>query len=146
MKRTPVFVFGVLLLFLALVLPALAQTHPCDQPPPPQSSISSGAPYRVQFCQPQADQVQAVIAFVDGVAHDLLPVTAKTGPSSTGKVLYETGQFFQVAKGTHSMILASYNRDASGALQLGAATAPFTFAAVDAVPLPSVPAIIGILK
>src|SRR5688572_16601143 len=88
-----------------LLLPSLvsAQTHPCDQAPAPQSTIQSGAPHRVQFCQAQSDQIEALIVTVDGKPFDLLPVTAKTPPSATGKVLYETQLFLQVDRGTHTL-------------------------------------------
>ncbi len=132
---------------LAMSSPAFAQSHPCDQAPTPQATIQSGAPHKIQFCAPQSDAVEAIVANVDGKPFDLLPVTAKTPPSATGKVLYETTLFLQVAKGTHTLAVAAYNRNAfTGQLQLGAFTSPFPFAAADDTPPPSVPAILGVVR
>lgn len=124
-----------------------AQTHPCDQPAPSTTTILGGAPHRVQFCLPQSDQPEALLATVDGVATDLVPVTAKTGPSATGQALYESGLFLQVPRGTHVLVLAAYNRDqVTGQLQLGTASAPFTFAAVDDTPRPGAPTVKGVVR
>jgi hypothetical protein len=135
---------GLLLLASAT---ATAQTHPCDQAQTPLPTIASGAPHRIQFCQLQSDQPEALIVVVDSQPFDLLPITAKTGPSATGKVLYETTLFLQVSKGTHVLTAATYNRNGlTGALQVGANSPPFTFAAVDDTPKPGAPAVMGISR
>ncbi len=124
-----------------------AQTHPCDQPAPTNATIQSGAPYKAQFCSKQADKIEAVVGFVDGQAFDLLPVTAKTGPSATGLILYESPPFIQVAKGAHVLEVATYNRNLfTGQLQLGPKSPGFPFAADDDTPISAAPAIKGVAK
>jgi hypothetical protein len=139
----------VLLVAALLAIPAVAhgQTHPCDQPPPPQSTIQSSSPHKVQFCLPQTDAPEAILAKVDGQPFDLVAVAAKTGPSTTGKVLYESAPFIQVPKGTHQLEVAAYNRNAlTGTLQLGAFSSPLAFAAVDDTPKPAAPEVKGVVK
>ena len=130
---------------VGLVSSVNAQQHPCDQAPPTTVTISSGAPYRAQFCS--ADNPEALVGYVDGVAHDLVPVLAKTTiPSATGQTLYESNTFIQVAKGQHTLVVRLYNRDGSGQLQLGEATAPFGFTAVDTIPAAAAPKILNVVK
>jgi hypothetical protein len=129
-------------LILALFEPALvAQTHPCDQQAPSTQTIQSGAPRFISFCSLATDNVEAAVAYVDGQAYDLLPVTAKTAPSASGYVQYETGTFLQVSRGDHVLEAAAYNRQQlTGLLQLGAKSPPVFFVAVDLTPLPGPPA------
>jgi hypothetical protein len=139
--------FLTLALSLVLVAPAFAQTHPCDQAPPSAQTIASGAPHKAVFCSPAAEKVEAAIAWLDGQAVDLLPLTAKSAPSATGFVLYETTLFIQVAKGMHVLEVSAYNRDVlTQQLQQGAKSAPFSFAAADPLPLPTAPAIKGVTR
>lgn len=141
------FVIGVALLFLTLASLSLAQTHPCDQPPPATTTIGSGAPHKASWCSAQGDKIEALLANIDGVPYDLLPVTAKTGPSATGKILYESPLFIQVPRGAHILTLATYNKSTvTGALQLGAVSAPFPFSAVDDTPVPTAPEIKGVSR
>jgi hypothetical protein len=136
-----------LLLALVAAVEASAQTHPCDITAPSAQTIASAAPHRALFCQPGSENAEAVIAWVDGQAVDLLPVTAKSAPSTSGLVLYETSLFIQVARGLHVLELSTYNRNAlTGQLQVGAKSAPFSFAAVDETPLPTAPAIKGVTR
>jgi len=123
-----------------------AQTHPCDQATVQNPTINSGAPHKAAFCQPQADLIEAAVAYVDTVAVDLLAVTAKTPPSATGKILYETPVFIQVSRGAHLLEMASYNRNTfTGQLQLGPRSSPFPFTADDS-PVPVVPDVKGIQR
>jgi hypothetical protein len=123
-----------------------AQTHPCDQTIAPDPVIASAAPHKAAFCQPQTDLIEAAIAYVDGVAVDLLAVTPKTGPSATGMVLYETPLFIQVSRGAHILEMASYNRNTfTGELQMGSRSVPFPFSADDS-PVPAGPTVKGILR
>jgi len=123
-----------------------AQTHPCDQAVAQDPVIASGAPHKAAFCSPQADLIEAAIAYVDGVAVDLLAVTPKTGPSATGQILYETPLFIQVARGAHLLEMATYNRNTfTGQLQMGPRSAPFRFSADDS-PIPAVPSVKGITR
>jgi len=134
---------------LVLFAPTVsAQTHPCDVQAPSAQTIASGAPHRAAFCAPAADTPEAAIAWIDGQAVDLIPVTATSAPSATGDVLYETTtRFLQVARGLHVLEMAIYNRNAlTGTLQVGAKSAPFSFAAVDETPLPTAPAITGVTR
>lgn len=122
-----------------------AQTHPCDQAAPATVTITSGAPYRVGVCS--RDNPEALLGIVDGVNHDLVPVVAKTAtPNALGETYYESNVFIQVGKGQHTLSVALYNRDSSGQLQLGAATAPFGFTAVDSIPPAAAPKIMNIVK
>lgn len=124
-----------------------AQSHPCDQPAPATVTIQSGAPHKVQFCSPANDGVEAVLANVDSVPTDLVPVVAKTAASATGLVLFETTLFLQVSRGAHTLTVASYNTNAlTGALQLGPASSPFAFTAVDDTPLPIPPSLRGVVR
>jgi hypothetical protein len=146
-KMMTVKTLGLSVILIGVASGVSAQTHPCDQPPPVSTTIASGAPHKVQFCLPQSDQPEALLARVDTVATDLVPVTAKTGPSVTGLVLYESAVFLQVSRGSHVLTIAAYNRNQlTGQLQLGAASAPFPFDAVDDTPLPTAPAIKGLVK
>ena len=145
--------FRVSVLVLALLVSAAtaglqAQAHPCDVPQAPDQTIASGAPHRVEFCSLQTDQVEAAVAYVDGVAFDLLPVQALSQPNVGGYVLYITPTpFMQVGRGTHTLQVAAYNRDAlTDALQLGARSAPFPFGAVDPTPLPTAPVVKRVLR
>src|SRR5262245_50427721 len=124
-----------------------AQAHPCDQPFPQQQTIASGAPQKLTFCQPLAEKPEALVAWIDGKVFDLLPITAKSAPNALGLVLYETQLFFQVAKGTHTLEAATYNRNAvTGQLQFGARSSPFSFGAEDDTPKPSAPLIVGVTR
>lgn len=137
----------VVMLLLFGVSVGLAQTHPCDQPAPTTTVIQSGAPHKISFCSLASDNVEAVVAYVDGQAFDLLAVTARTAPSATGMVLYESPLFLQTTRGEHVLEAATYNRNAlTGQLQLGARSLPFGFAAVDNTPLPTAPAIKGVMR
>jgi hypothetical protein len=140
-------VVGVLAAAAALAnVRVQAQTHPCDQAIPPNPTIASGAPYKAAFCSQQSDLIEAAVGYLDGVPYDLLPVTAKTGPSSTGKILYETPMFIQVSRGAHLLTVATYNRNTFlGTLQLGAPSAPFPFGADDS-PVPAPPIVTGISR
>jgi len=131
-----------------IALASFAQAHPCEQATPPTITLQSGAPHKVQFCSPVSDAPEAMLATVDATPFDLVPVTARSQPSATGQVLYESGVFLQVAKGNHTLAVALYNRNAlTGQLQLGDATpVPLSFAAVDDTPKAAAPKIIGIVK
>ena len=125
-----------------------AQTHPCDQPPPPTTTIASGAPHRVAFCARASDNIEAAVVRVDSQPFDLVPVTPTTQPNATGLRFYTTGNFLQVPRGAHTLTVALYNRNAvTGQLQLGPESSPpFTFAAVDDTPLPAAPDVKGIVR
>ncbi len=135
---------------LVVLAPAIAagQTHPCDENPPPQATIQSGAPHVVQFCGRQADNPEAMVALLDGTPFDLLPIVARTGPSTTGLVLYESGpSFIQVPKGSHTISVALYNRNVStGQLQVGPFSDPLAFSAADEALPPVAPIKLRILK
>lgn len=135
------FISTVVVVLLLLVGELAAQpVHPCDAPMPTNQTIASGAPHKVQFCSLQSEQIEALVAYVDGVAFDLLPVTAVGAPSATGYVLYDSPSFLQVLRGAHTIEVAVYNRDAlTDALQMGERSAPFAFGAVDPTPRPSAP-------
>ena len=123
-----------------------AQGHPCDLAITAQT-IQSGAPYRLQFCSPVTDNVEAIVGYVDGAAFDLVPIVVKTGPSATGAALYESAPFIQVARGNHVIAAATYNRNGlSGQLQVGTTSAPFSFSAVDDTPRPAAAAIKGVIR
>jgi hypothetical protein len=99
------------------------------------------------WCQPAADNIEALVVYLDGKAFDLLPISALTGPNAGGWVQYETALFLQVARGDHILEVAAYNRDIlTKQLQVGLKTPPFLFAAVDNTPLPSAPVIKRISK
>jgi hypothetical protein len=124
-----------------------AQTHPCDQPAPATVTIVSGAPHKVQLCLPQTAAAEAILAVIDATPFDLLPITAKTAPSTTGQVLYESGAFLQVAKGSHTLTVRAYNRNQlTGQMQLGDPSPPFSFAAVDDTPVAAAPKVITIIR
>jgi hypothetical protein len=124
-----------------------AQTHPCDQAAPTTVTVLSGAPHKVQMCLPQSANAEAVLAVVDAVPFDLVPIVARTGPSATGQVLYESGAFVQVSRGQHTLTLRAYNRNAlTGQMQLGEASAPFNFTAVDDTPVPAAPKILNVIR
>jgi hypothetical protein len=116
---------------------AYAQTHPCDTPAPTSTSIPQNVPHKIQFCSPQTDNVEAAVAYVDGVASALQPVTAVGAKSPTsGLVLYETALFLSVAnRGNHTLQLSTFNRDATGVSQEGAKSSPFVFAVNAEFPL-----------
>jgi hypothetical protein len=128
-------VLCVLAVLLGSVASASAQTHPCDVTPTSQT-IPYGVPHKVQFCSPKADNVEATVAYVDGIASALMPVTAVGTPNGIGLQLYETALFLNVSKGNnHVLEVSAYNRDAAGVSQNGPKSPPFVFAVVDANPL-----------
>ena len=144
--RKYLFAFALFVFALTLRLDA-RQTHPCDQAAPAQVTIQAGAPHKVQFCSPASDNVEAIVGYVDGTAFDMVSITAKTAPNAIGKVLYESAAFIQVPKGAHTLTVRAYNRDGlSGNLQLGAESAPLSFAAADSTPPASAPSIMGVVK
>jgi hypothetical protein len=99
------------------------------------------------MCLPQSANAEAVLAVVDAVPFDLVPITARTGPSATGQALYESGAFVQVSRGQHTLTLRAYNRNAlTGQMQLGEASAPFNFSAVDDTPVPAAPKILNVIR
>jgi len=123
-----------------------AQVHPCDAPDVPQV-IQSGAPHSVLFCALSADAIEAAAVYVDGQPFDLVPVTAISGVSSTGWVLYESADVVQVAKGSHTVAVATYNRsNFSDQLQLGEKSFPLSFAGDDERPLPHAPVVRGVAR
>jgi hypothetical protein len=131
----------------AAPLAGAAQTHPCDQSAPTTVTILSGAPHKVQMCLPQSANAEAVLAVVDAVPFDLVPIVARTGPSATGQVLYESGAFVQVSRGPHTLTLRAYNRNAlTGQMQLGDPSLPFDFSAVDDTPVPAAPKILNVIR
>jgi hypothetical protein len=137
----------ILALVLSLSSSAIAQEHPCDTNPSVAVTIQSGASYKVGFCTAASDNITAARGFVDGVVFDNLAVTAVSAPSASGQVLYETSAFVRVAKGTHVLEVASYNRNKlTGAVQLGAKSAPFSFSAEDDTPPPGAPAVKGLSR
>ena len=107
-----------------LVATAAAAQHPCDLNPPTEQTISDGSAYSVQFCARATDVPEAVIAVVDGVPIDRIPIAAISDSSASGLMLYETIPFLQVTRGAHVLTMAVYNRNASGALQVGPPTGP----------------------
>jgi hypothetical protein len=140
-----------LIIALALALlavTAFAQTHPCDQPPVATITLLSGAPHKLQFCVPQSDNVEAVIGFVDTTAFDLVAVTVRTAtPNAGGLILLESAPFIQVPKGQHQVYAKAYNRNAlTGELQVGAASLPLPFAAVDDTPPAAAPKLMNVIK
>ena len=142
-----------MLLILALVLGGGGQTHPCDQPPPATVTIASGSPHKAQFCQPQSDNAEAVLGILDAgtpnaANFDLVSVTLKTPtPNVAGLVMFETAAFIQVPKGSHTLTLRAYNKNqATGQSQLGAASDPFPFGAVDETPVPAAPKTKNVVK
>ena len=102
-----------------------AAQHPCDMNPPTERRIPSGAAYSVQFCAPASDMPEAVIAVVDGMPIDRIPIAAISDVSASGLMLYESIPFLQVTPGKHVYTLAVYNRNASGGLQVGPPAGPF---------------------
>ncbi len=124
------------------------QTHPCDQAPAATVTIASGAPHKVQLCAKATDNVEALLALVDATAHDLVPLVARTStPSATGLTLYESTPFVQVPRGQHTLTVRLYNKnELTGQMQLGDASAPFAFAAVDDTPAPAAAKILGVVK
>lgn len=125
-----------------------AQTHPCDQPPATNVTILSGAPHKLQFCVPQSDNVEAIIGFVDNAAFDLVAVTVKTAtPNASGLILLESAPFIQVPKGSHQVYAKAYNKNQlTGQLQVGAASIPLPFAAVDETPTAAAPKLLNVIK
>lgn len=118
----------LVLAFCLLASPAFAQ-HPCDVAAPATANITQGIPHRVQFCSPEADRVEAAVAYVDGVASSLMPVTAVSVKSSKGEVLYETPVFLSLNnRGNHQLQVAAYNRNSNGTAQEGPKSSPFVFA------------------
>ena len=113
------------------VATAAAAQHPCDENPPTEQTISSGVAYRVQLCARASEGPEAVIAVVNGVPIDRVPIAAISDVSASGLILYESIPFLQVTQGTHVFTLAVYNRNGSGELQVGPAAGPFSFPVVD---------------
>jgi hypothetical protein len=108
-----------------LVATAAAAQHPCDMNPPTEQTISGGAAHSVQFCARASDLPEAVIAIVNGVPIDRIPIAAISDVSASGLRLYESIPFLQVTRGAHVFTLAVYNRHASGTLQMSAPAGPF---------------------
>ncbi len=111
------------------VATAAAAQHPCDVDPPTDQTISKGAAYAVQFCLRPSDLPEAVIAVVNGVPIDRVPIAAISGVSASGLVLYQSIPFLQVERGSHVFTLAVYKRNASGELIVSPAVGPFSFRA-----------------
>jgi hypothetical protein len=111
--------------FTLVATAAAAAQHPCDVNPPTEQTISSGAPHIVQFCARASDEPEAVIAVVNGVPIDRIPIAAISDVSASGLRLYESIPFLQVTRGTHVFTLAVYNRNASGALRMSPVAGPF---------------------
>ena len=107
-----------------LVATAAAAQHPCDVDPPTELTISNGAAHSVQFCARASEVPEAIIAVVNGVPIDRIPIAAISDRSVSGLILYETIPFLQVTRGAHVLTLAVYNRNASGALQVDPPTDP----------------------
>lgn len=130
---------AILLLFAS---EGQAQTHPCDQAAPNAATIQSGAPYKIQFCQPQGDRIESVTVTVDGqVVADRAAVSSIGLPNAQGLLLYETGGILQVARGQHALQLVAFSRSLFTGQLIGGATAgPFGFAAVDETAPPAAPA------
>lgn len=129
-------------------LAARGQTHPCDQAAPATVTILSGSPHKAQFCAVASDNVEALLATVDNTPFDLVPVVAKTAtPSASGLSLYESSPFIQAPRGQHTLTLRLYNKNQfTGQMQLGAASSPFVFTAVDDTPVPAAPKILNVVK
>jgi hypothetical protein len=107
-----------------LVATTAAAQHPCDVDAPIERNIPSGAAYSVQFCAPASDMPEAVVAVVNGVPIDRIPIAAISDVSASGLMLYESIPFLQVTPGKHEFTLAVYSRNASGELQVGPPASP----------------------
>lgn len=129
----------VLLMLVAVASLAGAQTHPCDNTAWAEPVLTSGAPYKLQFCAPQSDNIEAAVGFIDGAVFDLLPVTPIGTANTQGLILYETSAFIQVGRGNHLLYLATYNKNLDGLRQRGDLAGPFGFGAVDPAPPPPPP-------
>ena len=73
-----------------LVATTAAAQHPCDMNPPTELTISKGAAHSVQFCAQASEMPEAVIAIVNGVPIDRIPIAAISPLSASGLMLYET--------------------------------------------------------
>src|SRR6266540_4041878 len=133
---------------LCLSSSALAQTHPCDQPPATNTVVQSGAPYKAQFCESQTAAIEAAVGYVDGVEFSAISILQKTPtPNAAGLVLFETNAFIQVARGSHALAMKTCNRSQfTGVLQCGAQSEPFPFGAADDTPPPPAPAVKGLAR
>lgn len=107
------------------VATSAAAQHPCDENPPTEQTISSGV-YRVQLCARASEGPEAVMAVVNGVPIDRVPITAISDVSASGLMLYESIPFLEVTRGTHVFTLAVYTRNASGALEMSPMAGPFS--------------------
>ena len=129
------------------------QTHPCDQVPPAEVTIASGAPHKSQFCSLQSDGVEAVLAILNaGTSGELnfvlVPIAVKTPtPNANGYILLETAPFLQVPRGQHTLTLKAYNTNKlTGLTQLGDPSLPFPFGADEDTPRAAAPKVMGIVR
>ena len=81
--------------FTLVATAAAAAQHPCDVDPPTELTISTGAAYSVQFCARASDMPEAVIAVVNGVPIDRIPIAAISDLSASGLMLYERFHSFR---------------------------------------------------
>lgn len=118
MKAT---VLSVCLLLLVSVLPAAAQTHPCDDPALTNQVVQTNGPISVGFCIASKDADGNPVALtsfrvsVDGTDKFSGPLTAIGAPNAAGLNYYETPKTIALAKGSHTAIVFASSVDGEGA-------------------------------
>jgi hypothetical protein len=124
-----------------LILAALLQTHPCDAPNSASATVRSGAAITMEYCQPPANNVDAITVYVNGVARHLSAIArVTTGVNAAGLALYSVsiGQF---ARGSFNIQVTAWNKNEAGVAQEGPPSLPFALTVVDAIALPAAPQI-----
>jgi hypothetical protein len=124
-----------------LILAALLQVHPCDAANSASATVRSGAAITMEYCQPPANNVDAVTVYVNGVARHLSAITRVTSTvNANGLAMYSVsiGQF---VKGTFTLQVTAWNKTDAGVAQEGPPSLPFALTVVDAIALPAAPKI-----
>jgi hypothetical protein len=132
------------MLFLLL---SVGQTqHPCDVLPPSSAIVVTGTTYEVQFCALVADMPEAFTVYTNGVASDLRPLTQSGAPNAAGRALYIGPKEMRFARGTYILHVTVWNNSNTGIAQESPLSNPLTLSAVDSLPRPTAPVLMGVVK
>jgi len=138
-----------LLTFMLLLIPATlsAQTHPCDAAAPTTAIVVVGTSYKVQFCAKPAEAPEAFTVYLNGVASDLRPLTLVTAANAAGLAFYEGPREMSFPRGLHSLQVTIWNTQyVGGPSQESAKSNPLALSAVDSLPIPTAPKLIGVAR
>ena len=137
-----------MILLTTLLLAGAMQVHPCDTTTPTSGVVVVGTSYKVQFCAKPAEAPEAFTVYLNGVASELRPLTLISNTSASGYALYEGPRELSFPRGTHTLEVTVWNKQfqPNGPSQESPRSNPLALTAVDNLPRPTAPKLLGVVK